>query len=241
MSGHSKWATTKRQKAAVDAKRGAAFTKLAKVITVAAREKGGDPAANFMLRMAIEKAKQANMPKENIERAIKRGTGELAGEAIEELLYEGFGPAKTQFIVRVLTDNKNRSAANIRHLFAKHGGALGAVGWNFHELGVIQIKRTEVENKGLKKEGAQLALIDAGAQDIENEEEGMTVYSAPGDLQKLKQFLEDQSLNAETAGIEYAAKEKITVSEEDRDTLEKFMEELEENEDVADYYTNANI
>ena len=122
MSGHSKWATTKRAKAVTDAKRAAIFTKLANTITIAAREKGGDPTTNFSLRLAIEKAREANMPKENIERATKRGTGELSGNAIEELIYEGIGPAKTQFIVKCLTDNRNRSASTVRHAFSEYGG-----------------------------------------------------------------------------------------------------------------------
>ena len=150
MSGHSKWATTKRQKAVVDAKKGAIFTKIAKLIAIAAR-KGHDPTANFSLRLAMDKARQANMPKDNIERAIKRGTGELAGAQIEELIYEGLGPAKAQFIVKVLTDNKNRTAAEIRHLFSDSGGSLGAVMWNFELKGIIvissdQLAKTNQEN-----------------------------------------------------------------------------------------------
>ena len=153
MSGHSKWATIKRSKAANDAKRGAIFTKLGNLITIAAREKGGDLDTNFALRMAVDKAKTANMPKDNIEKAIKRGTGELEGGQIEELYYEGFGPANTQFIVKSLTDNKNRSAANIRHTFTKYGGSLGAVMWNFEQKGVVRIasdefNKTNEEGKG---------------------------------------------------------------------------------------------
>ena len=144
MSGHSKWATTKRQKAVTDAKRGAIFTKIGNIITISAREKGGDPAVNFSLRIAIEKAKQANMPKENIERAIKRGTGEGGGATIEEIYYEGIGPANTQFIVKCLTDNRNRSASTVRHLFSKYGGSMGSVAWNFEKKGVIGIENSEV-------------------------------------------------------------------------------------------------
>jgi len=241
MSGHSKWATTKRQKAVVDAKKGAAFTRVSNLITIAAREKGGDIAVNFMLRMAVEKARAANMPKDNIERAIKRGTGELGGAAIEELVYEGFGPAKTQFIIKSLTDNKNRSASNIRHLFTKYGGSLGSVAWNFSEQGVIRIVKSEVRSKKLEDDNFELSLIDAGAEDIEKEEEGMTIYTAPADLQKVKQILDGKNIATETAAIEYVAKDKAAVGEAERETLGKFIEELEESEDVSDYYTNANL
>ncbi len=239
MSGHSKWANIKRTKAAKDAKRSALFTKLANLITVAAREKGGDPDSNFTLRMAIEKAKAANMPKDNIERAIKRGTGELGGSQIEELIYEGFGPAKSQFIVKCLTDNKNRSAANVRHLFAKYGGSLGSVMWNFEQKGVIRILASELKDKDADE--FELELIDAGAQDILKEEEGWTIYTNIEDLQAVKNFLEKQNIKTESAEIEYIAREKMKVSEEDKEKIEKFVEELEDNEDVADYYTNIDL
>lgn len=238
MSGHSKWATTKRQKAVTDAKRGAIFTKIANIITIAAREKGGDPATNFTLRMAMDKAREANMPKDNIERAIKRGTGELAGAAIEELVYEGLGPAKSQFIVQCLTDNKNRAVAEVRHIFTKSGGAFGsAVMWNFEQKGIIGIRNQEL---GIKDEEFELELIDAGAQDISKEEEGMTVYTKPEDLQKVKKFLEEKNIKTESAAIEYIAKSTEEVVGENKDKIEKFIGELEENEDVADYYTNVN-
>jgi len=241
MSGHSKWATTKRQKATVDAKRGAIFTKLGNLIAIAARENGGDPNANFSLRMAVGKAKQANMPKENIERAIKRGTGELAGKAIEELIYEGFGPAKSQFIIRCLTDNKNRSASNIRHIFTEYGGSLGSVLWNFSQKGVIRIVKDELDKANLDKEIFELELIDAGAEDFLSEEEGLIIYTKIENLQAVRQFLENNNLAVESAGIEYVAKENLTVSEEEKDKIEKFIEALEDNEDAADYYTNIDI
>lgn len=241
MSGHSRWSTIKRQKAASDAKRGAIFTKAGNLITIAAKEKGGNPETNFSLRMAIDKAKAANMPKENIERAIKRGTGELSGEQIEELLYEGFGPAKSQFIIKSLTDNKNRSAANIRHIFTKYGGSLGSVMWNFRKQGVIRIMDEELRNKNLPNEEFELELIDAGADDIIKEEEGMTIYTKIEDLQKVKSFLEQKDIKTESADIEYVTKEEQQLNKEDKEKVEKFIEELEDGEDVADYYTNVNI
>lgn len=237
MSGHSKWATTKRAKAITDAKRGAAFTKISNLITIVAKEKGGDPEINFSLRMAIDKARAVNMPKENIERAIKRGTGELAGDSIEELIYEGFGPAKSQFIVKSLTSNKNRSAANIRHLFTKYGGSLGSVSWNFEQKGVIMIGKEKLGNNF--GEEFELEIIDAGAQDISKEEEGITIYTKIEDLKKVKDFLDKKNIEAESANIEYVAKEKQKINEEEMGALEKFISELEENEDVNDYYHNV--
>ena len=236
MSGHSKWSKIKRQKGATDARRGAIFTKFGNLITIAAREKGGDPDTNFSLRMAIEKAKAANVPKENIERSIKRGTGELEGGQIEELYYEGFGPAKIQFIIKSLTNNKNRSAAGIRHIFTKYGGSFGTVMWNFNQKGVIRIADLQLPIDEL-----ELELIDAGAQDILKEEEGITIYTNVEDLQNVKKFLDSKNINTESAEIEYVAKEGVKVMDENKEKIEKFIEALEDNEDVADYYTNVNI
>ena len=238
MSGHSKWATTHRQKEIADAKKGAIFTKIANIITIAAR-KGGDPATNFSLRIAIDKGRAVNMPKDNIERAVKRGTGEGGGAAIEELTYEGIGPAKAQFIVKSLTDNKNRSASQIRHLFTKNGGSFGSVMWNFDQKGVVRIINDQLSS--INKEEFELELIDQGADDIISEDEGMTVYVMPSDLQKIKQFLENKNIQTESADIEFVAKENLNLSEEEKTQVEKFIEELEDNEDVSDYYTNANI
>ncbi|QQG52260.1 MAG: YebC/PmpR family DNA-binding transcriptional regulator [Candidatus Falkowbacteria bacterium] len=237
MSGHSKWATTHRQKELVDAKRGAIFTKLANVITIAARS-GGDPSANPSLRAAIDKARGSNMPKDNIERAIKKGTGELGGEQVEELFYEGMVPTGIQVIVKCLTDNKNRSGATVRHLFTKNGGAFGAVAWNFSQLGVIRVAGEEIKAKHLSYEDLELELIDQDVQDFQKETEGITVYTEIKDLQKIKDFLEAKGLKAESSDIEYVAKEKIAMPTDNQEKLEKFFEELEDNEDVSDYYTN---
>jgi YebC/PmpR family DNA-binding regulatory protein len=237
MSGHSKWATTHRQKELVDAKRGAIFTKLANVITIAARS-GGDPSANPSLRAAIDKARGSNMPKDNIERAIKKGTGELGGEQVEELFYEGMVPTGIQVIVKCLTDNKNRSGASVRHLFTKNGGAFGTVAWNFSQLGVIRVAGEEIRAKHLSYEDLELELIDHNVQDFQKEDEGITVYTEIKDLQKIKEFLEAKGLKTESAEIEHVAKEKIEMPEADKEKMEKFFEELEDNEDVSDYYTN---
>ena len=239
MSGHSKWATTKRRKFAVDAKRGVIFTKMAKNITVAAREKGGDPSANFTLRMAIDKARSVNMPADNIERAIKRGAGGADGAQIETLVYEGFGPAKSQFIVRCLSDNKNRTASEIRHLFSKFGGSFGSVAWNFSDKGVIRVTNESLAGK--KIDDFELELIDAGADDIIKEEEGVTIYTKPADLDKVKTFLDQKNITAEEAQVESVAKEEQNLSTDDSDKVQAFIDALDEHEDVDEYYTNVNL
>jgi YebC/PmpR family DNA-binding regulatory protein len=240
MSGHSKWATTKRAKAVVDAKKGAIFTKLSNNISLAAKEKGGDPTTNFSLRVAIDKAKAVNMPKENIERSIKRGTGELGGAIIAEYIYEGIGPAKSQFIVKALTDNKNRSAASVRHIFSKYGGAMSGVAWNFENKGVIRILIEEL--KGGMSDDLELELIDAGADDIVREDEGITIFTKPENLQKVKLFLDSKNIKTETAEMEHIAKEEIQLSDSEKESVQKFVDELEDDEDVSDYYTNiANL
>jgi YebC/PmpR family DNA-binding regulatory protein len=240
MSGHSKWATTHRQKELVDAKRGAIFTKFANNISVAAR-KGGDPSSNPTLRAAIDKAREANMPKDNIERAIKKGTGELGGAAVEELYYEGLGPYGVQVIVKSVTDNKNRSGATIRHIFTKNNGAFGAVMWNFSQKGVFMISQEELSAKKINFDDLELELIDNGASDIKQEEEGLTIYTELSDFQKMTDYLESKTIKVESGEIEYVAKEKLSLSAEDAEKVEKFLEEFDDNEDVSDYYTNTDL
>ena len=240
MSGHSKWATTKRAKFAADAKRSAVFTKLANNISVAART-GGDPTMNFSLRMAIDKAKGANMPKDGIERAVKRGTGELSGASIEELYYEGIGPNQAQFIVKCLTDNKNRTASNIRHIFAKHGGTLSAVGWNFTKKAVAMINGESLKNLKLSQDDLELELIDAGAENIIKSDDGWIIHAPIENLQQVKQAVEKLEIEAESAEIEFIANQTETVDENAREKIEKLIEELDENEDVTDYYTNIEL
>jgi YebC/PmpR family DNA-binding regulatory protein len=237
MSGHSKWATTHRQKELVDAKRGAIFTKLANIITIAAK-KGGDINSNPSLRAAVERARDASMPKDNIERAIKKGTGELAGDQVEELYYEGIIPPGIQVVVKCITDNKNRSGSTVRHMFTKNGGSFGAVLWNFSQLGVIRIPQPEIKEHKISNEELELALIDQGIIDFLKEEEGITVYTDIRDLQKVKEFLESRQLKLGSAEIEYVAKEKTSVGADEQLKLDKFFEELEDNEDVSDYYSN---
>lgn len=239
MSGHSKWATTHRQKAIVDAKRGAVFTKLANVISIAAK-KGGDLDSNPSLRSAVEKARAANMPKDNIDRAIKKGTGELGGAQVEELLYEGIISPGIQVIVRCLTDNKNRSGSTVRHLFTKNGGAFSPVMWNFNQFGVIRVPQSEIKDNHLSNTDLELELIDLSIEDFKKTVEGIEIYTGVRELQAIKDFLEGKNLKIEQAEIEYVAKENISLSPEDELKIDKFIEELEDNEDVNDYYTNIN-
>lgn len=237
MSGHSKWATTHRQKELVDAKRGAIFTKFANLITIAAKT-GGDPNANPALRAAIDRARDASMPKDNIERAIKRGTGELAGAQVEELYYEAVIPPNVQVVVKSVTDNKNRSGSNVRHIFTKNGGAFGSVLWNFSQFGVIRVSLEEMKTKNIDVENLELELIDQEINDFIKEEEGISIIVEVKDLQRIKSFLESKNLKTESAEIEYVAKEKVDVSGEDAEKVERVLAELEDNEDVGDYYTN---
>lgn len=238
MSGHSKWATIKRAKAVTDAKRGAVFTKLGNIITIAAREKGGDPNSNPSLRLAMDKARAFNMPKDNIERAIKRGTGELAGDVVEELYYEGILPGNIQFIIKCLTDNKNRSASMVRHALSKFGGSLGAVMWNFEQKGVINISSDEIKNKKINLDSWQLDLIDAGISDFRVNDDFVSIFCNIDNLQNIKSIIEEQSIEIDSAEIEYVPKDTITVSEESLEKITKFTEELDELEDVSDYYSN---
>ena len=238
MAGHSKWATTKRAKAVTDAKRGAVFTKIGNAITIAAREKGADPEKNPSLRAVIEKARKANMPKDNIERAIKRGSGELGGDIVEELYYEGILPNNIQAVVKCLTDNKNRSASMVRHVFSKFGGNLSAVLWNFDLKGVIVFKKNEIEKTKFSLDDLELKLIDLEAEDLRTEEDLLIVFSSLENLQGLKDFLEEQEIELESAEIEYVAKDKQVLSPEDEEKMDRFMEELEEIEDVNNYYFN---
>ncbi len=240
MSGHSKWSTIKRQKWAQDAKRSAVFTKLVRNITVASREGGGDPEKNFKLRLAIDKAKGSNMPKDNIERAIKKGTGELKGDDLAECLYEGMGPLNSQFIVKSLTDNRNRSASNIKHIFNKYGGSFTSVMWNFEEKGVIRIGKEEAEKKAYSEE-LELELIELGIQNIKKEEEGVTIYIDVKDLATVKEFLDNKNIQIETVDIEYIPSQTKEIKECEREKIKKFMEEQEEYEDVNDYYNNCDF
>lgn len=233
MSGHSRWAQIHRQKGATDAKKGAVFTKLGNALTIAAREGGSNPEANFKLRLSIDQARAANMPKENIERAIKRGTGELSGGQLETVTYEGFGPEGVAIVIEALTANRNRTSSEIKHILTKYGGTLGSpnsVMWLFARMGVIRLAKITDE--------LELELIDKGAKDIKEEDDGITIFCEPKNLQALKKFLEDKKIVVEYAAVDLIAKEKKAVAEE---KLKDFFAALDENMDVKDYYTNAEL
>lgn len=237
MSGHSKWATIKRAKAITDAKRGKAFTKVAKNITVAVQTGGGgDPAFNFQLRMAIEKAKEVGMPKDNIDRAIKRGTGE-GKDAIKSVTYEGYGPAGSAFVVDCVTDNSNRTLQTIRTIFTKHGGRLGeqgSVAWMFESKGQVLLE----QQPGLAE--LELELIDQGVDDVKESEEGLEIYTQPADLEKIKKFLENKTLKIASAEIVMKAKQGIDASEADASKIHGLSEALEDDDDVVGVHTNVN-
>lgn len=236
MSGHSKWTQIKRKKAAADVKKGAVFTRLSQNITLAARE-GGDPETNFKLRLAVEQARDASLPKENIERAIKRGTGELGGGNLTEVTYEGYGPGGSQIIIKAVTDNVNRTVSELRHILDKSGGSLGSAGavmWNFTEKGVARVLKG-----GVGKDEIELAAIEAGADDIQDEEDGLTILTAVKNLHALKNSLETKGFKIESADIEYVPKTTAELNEADRQKFETLTQELEDCEDVHDYYTNV--
>ncbi len=237
MSGHSKWATTKHQKFAADAKRGAAFTKLANMITVAARE-GADTEFNFKLRLAVEKAKSFSMPKDNIERAIARGAGKGDGASVmEELTYETYGPGGSAIIITVVTDNKIRSYSDVRTTVTKHGGHLaeaGAVAYLFDHKGLIIISHDpEIADE------VQLAAIDAGADDVESVGGLTRVLTQIKDLQKIQQVLSNAGYVIEEAKLEWIAKMPHHISDEDQQKLDKLLEALDSLDDVADVATNV--
>ena len=237
MSGHSKWAGIKHQKAVVDARKGQTFTKVASEITVAAREGGADPGSNFRLRLAMQKAREVNMPADNIERAIKRGTGDLQGAAIEEIRYEGYGPGGVAILVDALTDNRNRTVAGIRNLFARSGGSLGesnSVGWMFHRTGLVVIDPGD-------RDPEQLALdaIELGADDVQVEDSGVEVYVAPERLEALRQALVDAGYKVESAEVTMQATNQVEVDEKHAQAVVRLLEALEEHDDVSEVHCNA--
>lgn len=239
MSGHSKWATIKTKKAATDAKRSNVFGKLSKAITVAARN-GVDLDMNFKLRLAVDKAKAANMPKDNIEKAIAKGAGNLDGEQIEEIIYEGYGPGGVAILVEATTDNRNRTSSEMKHIFSKNNGSLGSsnsVQWMFEHKGILRINDDQFKDK----EEFMLELIDLGAADVAEEQGGLTVYCEFENFEKVKNALEKKNISFAYAEIEWIAKDEVEVDQATKDKLEKMFADLEENEDVTNYFTNAKV
>ena len=240
MSGHSKWATIKRKKGALDAKRGKVFTKWIKEITVAARNGGGDPAGNPRLRTAILGAKGVNMPADNIERAIKKGTGELEGTHYEEVAYEGYGPGGIAILIESLTDNRNRTTGEIRHILTKNGGRMadaGAVQWMFHAKGVISAPRGVVDEETL------LAIVlDAGAEDVDTDDpESFEITTPPQQFEAVKAALAAKGMNPLTAEIAKVPQSFISLSDKDAEQALKLMEVLEDHDDVQRVSSNLDI
>jgi DNA-binding regulatory protein, YebC/PmpR family len=239
MSGHSKWATTKRKKAVIDSKRGKVFTKLIKEITISAREGGGDPIGNPRLRLAIDNAKAANMPADNIERAVKKATGEFEGQSYSELTYEGYAPAGIAILVDVATDNKNRTVAEVRHIFSKHGGGMGesgSVAWMFNKKGVITLP-----NQGKTEDEIMEIIIDAGADDMQTDEEFFEVQTSLENFEKVRKALLDKKITVENASLQWVAKNTILIKGEDAEKVIRLIETLEDNDDVQNVFTNADF
>ncbi|MEK7159045.1 MAG: YebC/PmpR family DNA-binding transcriptional regulator, partial [Patescibacteria group bacterium] len=235
MSGHSKWATTHKKKEVADAKKSGVFTKLARNISVAARN-GSDPDMNFSLRLAIDRAKAVSMPKENIERAVKRGAGELDGVTLEEIIYEGFAPHGVALLIEVVTDNRNRTMGDLREILSKAGGALGSqnsVKWMFEHKGVIHLAADQIKDK----DALILDLIELGADDVA-EEDGLTLFCSYENFEKIKKQLEGKGSKIEYAAVEWVAKEKMVVDDEVKAKVEALIEQVEEHDDVSSVYSN---
>lgn len=240
MSGHSKWSTIKRKKGAIDAKRGRIFTRLIKEITVAARMGGGDVDGNARLRSAVATAKAENMPKDNITRAIKKGTGEIAGEVYEEILYEGYGPGGVAVLVECMTDNRNRTVADVRHYFAKSNGNLGesgCVAWMFEKKGQILVDKDSITEDELMD-----VALDAGAEDVVAEDGEFQVLTAPEDFDAVRDAMKEAGVVITDASVSMIPKNTVDVTEENvARSLMKLLENLEDHDDVQNVHSNFDI
>jgi YebC/PmpR family DNA-binding regulatory protein len=239
MSGHSKWAGIKHKKAIVDAKRGQTFTRASREITIAAKEGGGNPDNNFRLRLAIQKAREVNMPADKIDAAIKRGTGELGGDRLEELRYEGYGPSGVAILVDAVTDNRNRTSASLKHIFSKFGGNLAesnAVAWMFERKGAVSVNagREDPEEVGL-------AAIEAGAEDVHVEGDSVEVTAGPAEFESVRRALEDLGVEIENAELTMQPKQTVSVDEDRAPAVLRLLEALEEDDDVQQVYANFDI
>lgn len=239
MAGHSKWANIKHKKEKEDARRGKVFTKLARQITVAAREGGGDPTSNFRLRLAIDMARAENMPNDNIDRAIKRGTGELESASYEEFVYEGYGPGGVAILLEVMTDNRNRTASDVRHLFSKNGGNLGengCVAWMFETQGLVR-----VPTDGVDEESLMLSAIEGGAEDIERVDDHFEVTTSPEALRTVEAALNDAGYKIVEASLNRVPTTTVNVDEEDAKRLINLIDALEDHDDIQEVYANADF
>jgi len=240
MSGHNKWANIHVRKEAMDKKKGKIFSKMAKFIEISAR-KGGDPTTNPSLRMAVDKARSFNMPNDNIERAIKKGTGENKGAQLEETVYEAYGPEGSQIILEIITDNKNRTLSEIRHILNTFDGRLaenGSVKWNFNQMGVIRIDKNKLTKN---EEELELLTIDAGAEDIKTFNDILEIRTSHENLEKVKEVLKKENIEIEDSGLEWIPKNEINVSEAGKGRITKLFETLDENDDVNEIYSNVNL
>jgi YebC/PmpR family DNA-binding regulatory protein len=239
MSGHSKWSTIKHKKGAADKKRGKIFTKLIKEITVAARMGGGDPESNPRLRHAIAAAKAQNMPKDNFERAIKKGTGELEGVNYEEILYEGYGPGGVAVLVECLTDNKNRTIADVRYIFNKAGGNVGTdgcVAWMFDKKGLISVSKDDSDEDTLME-----VALDAGAEDIKDEGDVFEIITEPDDYDGVKDAIDQAEIPCQMAEITMLPQNMTEVAGKEAEQMIRFMDALDDCDDIQKFYTNADI
>lgn len=242
MSGHSKWANIKHQKARSDEKKGKEFTKIAKELIIAARQGGGDPEGNSKLKMMIQKAKAINMPNDNIARAIKKGAGELEGDAFEELIYEGYGPNGVAVMLDIATDNRNRTASEVRHLFSKHNGNLGesgCVAWMFKRCGLITVNR---ENIDTDPDEFMLKVLEFGAEDVRDDDDIIEVITAPDDFMAVKEAMEQDGISIEDADIVMLPQNMVDINDEEQARkIMKLIDVLEDHDDVQNVYMNGNI
>ncbi len=239
MSGHSKWSTIKRKKGALDAKRGKIFTKLIKEITIAARLGGGDPDGNPRLRTAIQTAKASNMPQDNITRAIAKGTGDLEGVSYEEGTYEGYGPGGVALLIAVLTDNRNRTGAEVRHILTKYNGSMAepnAVAWNFEKKGFFLVPQEGVDEEALME-----VVLEAGAEDMEPAEDAFEIHTAPDAFEGVREALEKSGVAPESAEVTMLPKSTVRLDGKEATQMLRLMEALEDNDDVQNVYANFDI
>lgn len=239
MSGHSKWSTIKRKKEKADAQRGKVFTKLIKEITVAARQGGGDESSNAALRTAVANAKTANMPAANIDRAIKKGTGELPGVSYEEAVYEGYGPGGTALLIETFTDNKNRTVAEVRHILSKNNGNLGesgCVSWIFEKKGIIIVNTGQVDEEALFE-----VALEAGADDMKTEDDVIEIVASPSNFEAVKAAIADKGIEIESAELTMHPQNTVKVEGKEAEQLLKLMDALEDHDDIDNVYSNFDI
>lgn len=238
MSGHSKWANIKHRKGKMDSIRGKVTTKLAREITIAVKMGGADPIGNTKLKLALQKAKSNNIPKENVQRAIQKGLGSADGKAYEEITYEGYGIAGVAVMVEALTDNRNRTAADVRHVFSKYGGNLGetgCVGWMFHRKGLFVVNKTD----GISEDELMEMVLEAGAEDIVDVDDSFEIYTDPADFEAVEQVLQEKNITVVSSEISMIPDTEVELSVEDALKMEKLIDALEDLDDVQDVFSNA--